>query len=156
MRRVWSMIAIAVATVVDQCLKILVEHNLDRMDGRLALDPIIALRYVRNTGAAFSILNQHTNLLSIGTGLLLVAGVAVLLSGKIRSNLLYTAVTMIVAGGLGNLIDRVRLGYVVDFLEFRFMEFPVFNFADCLITVGAGLMIVWIILDTIRERKEKV
>lgn len=154
MRRVWSMAAIVLATALDQGLKVLAEHTLG--GGKvLSLEPIVALRYVRNSGAAFSLFSAHTELLSIGTGILLAAGVAVLMSKKIRSGLLYTALTMVVAGGLGNLIDRVRLGYVIDYIDPLFVKFAVFNFADCLITVGAALLILWLILDTVREKKEK-
>ena len=154
MRRVWSMAAIVLAAALDQGLKVLAEHTLG--GGKvLSLEPIVALRYVRNSGAAFSLFSAHTELLSIGTGILLAAGVAVLMSKKIRSGLLYTALTMIVAGGLGNLIDRVRLGYVIDYIDPLFVKFAVFNFADCLITVGAALLILWLILDTVREKKEK-
>ena len=154
MRRVWSMAAIVLATALDQGLKVLAEYTLG--GGKvLSLEPIVALRYVRNSGAAFSLFSAHTELLSIGTGILLAAGVAVLMSKKIKSGLLYTALTMIVAGGLGNLIDRVRLGYVIDYIDPLFVKFAVFNFADCLITVGAALLILWLILDTVREKKEK-
>ncbi|MGN0636182.1 MAG: signal peptidase II [Acutalibacteraceae bacterium] len=154
MRRVWSMVAIVLATALDQGLKVLAEHTLG--GGKvLSLEPIVALRYVRNSGAAFSLFSTHTELLSIGTGILLAAGVAVLMSKKIKSGLLYTAITMVVAGGLGNLIDRVRLGYVIDYIDPLFVKFAVFNFADCLITVGAALLILWLILDTVREKKEK-
>lgn len=155
MRRVWSILAIAAATALDQGLKVLVERTLG--GGKvLSWEPVVALRYVRNTGAAFSMLSTHTALLSVGTGILLVLGFAVLMSRKIKSGLLYAALTMIVAGGLGNLIDRVRLGYVIDYIDPLFVQFAVFNFADCLITVGAGLLIVWLILDTVREKKEQV
>lgn len=154
MRRVWSMAAIVLATALDQGLKVLAERTLG--GGKvLSLEPIVALRYVRNSGAAFSLFSAHTELLSIGTGILLAAGVAALMSKKIKSGLLYTALTMIVAGGLGNLIDRVRLGYVIDYIDPLFVKFAVFNFADCLITVGAALLILWLILDTVREKKEK-
>lgn len=154
MRRVWSMVAIVLATALDQGLKVLAEHALG--GGKvLSLEPIVALRYVRNSGAAFSLFSAHTELLSIGTGVLLAAGVALLMSKKIKSGLLYTALTMVVAGGLGNLIDRVRLGYVIDYIDPLFVKFAVFNFADCLITVGAALLILWLILDTVREKKEK-
>lgn len=155
MRRVWSILAIAAATAIDQGLKVLVERTLG--GGKvLSWEPVVALRYVRNTGAAFSMLSAHTAWLSVGTGILLVLGFAVLMSRKIKSGLLYAALTMIFAGGLGNLIDRVRLGYVIDYIDPLFVQFAVFNFADCLITVGAGLLIVWLILDTVREKKEQV
>ena len=58
-------------------------------------------------------------------------------------------------GGIGNMIDRVFLGYVIDFLRFDFIDFPIFNVADSFITIGAGLMIVTLILDLIKDLRKK-
>ena len=55
---------------------------------------------------------------------------------------------------MGNLIDRVRTGLVVDYLEFRFITFPVFNLADILVTVGAGLLLLWALLDSLAQRRQ--
>lgn len=152
MRRVWTALSAVILVVADQLLKARVVLSLGT--GRvIRFGNFLALRYVENSGAAFSMLSGRTMILTVGTGALILGGLAVLMSGKIRSNLLYVALTMILSGGLGNLIDRIRLGYVVDYIETLFMEFAVFNFADCLITVGAALMILWLILDTIREKK---
>lgn len=152
MRRWWTVPAVVVMIAVDQVLKQWAERGLAA--GKvLAWEPVIALRYVQNTGAAFSMLSDHTMLLSIGTGILLLAGLVVLLLGKVKHPLLHTAFTMILAGGCGNLIDRVRMGYVIDYIDPLFVKFAVFNFADILITVGAALMILWLILDTVREKK---
>ena len=59
-----------------------------------------------------------------------------------------------VSGGIGNIIDRIRLQYVVDYIEPLFIDFAVFNFADCLITVGAGMLIVYLIVDIIKDTKK--
>ena len=65
------------------------------------------------------------------------------------------SIAMVIGGGIGNMIDRVLLGYVTDFLDFCLIDFPVFNVADCFVTVGAFMMIGLLILDTIKEMKEE-
>ena len=63
------------------------------------------------------------------------------------------SLAMIIGGGIGNMIDRVFLGYVVDFLEFTFIDFPVFNVADSFVTVGAFMLMGYLIWDLIRDMK---
>lgn len=154
MRKIATAALVVSLTAADQLLKLWVRKGLS--DGRtLVWDGVFALRFVRNTGAAFSMFSAHTALLSVLTGMFLLAGFVALFSGKIRDALLRVSFLMILAGGLGNWIDRVRLGFVTDYIEPLFMEFAVFNFADILITVGAGLLIVWLIRDTVLVRRGK-
>ena len=154
MRRIGTAAGVVLLTLTDQLLKLWARRVL--ADGRVfTWDHVFALRFVRNTGAAFSMFCAHTTLLSVLTGLFLLAGFAALFSGKVRSGILCAAFTLILSGGLGNWIDRVRVGYVTDFIEPLFMQFAVFNFADILITVGAGLLIVWLIYDGVHGRREK-
>jgi signal peptidase II len=72
---------------------------------------------------------------------------------KPKSPLLNASLSLIVAGVIGNMIDRVFVGYVVDFLDFTFMDFPVFNGADCFVCIGAGMLILYLVLDTVREMR---
>ena len=65
------------------------------------------------------------------------------------------ALCFFAGGGIGNMIDRVALGYVIDFLRFDFIDFPIFNVADSFITIGAALMIVYLITDIISEYRSK-
>lgn len=72
------------------------------------------------------------------------------------SKILHWSIVLITAGGIGNLIDRIFRGYVIDYFEFTFFKFPVFNFADCLVTVGAAVAIVYLVYDIIvTAKKEK-
>lgn len=152
---IWITILLAGAMVAaDQLVKIWATAALAPI-GEAALIPgLLGLRYVLNDGAAFSMFAGASRLLALGTGLLL-AGIAVWMAVKKPRGLQYWAWLLVLAGGVGNLIDRVRTGLVVDYLEFRFMEFPVFNLADIFVCVGAGLLILWMVLDIIREEKEK-
>lgn len=143
-----------VLTAVDLLLKYAARKTLAA--GRvIRFGSFIGLRYVENTGAAFSMFSEKTAILSVCTGILLLAVLGVLFSGKVRNRLLHAALTMVTAGGIGNWIDRLRLGYVIDYIEPLFMRFAVFNFADCLITVGAAMIVVWLIFDTLHSAKEK-
>ena len=120
-----------------------------------SLDGFMALRYVQNTGAAFSMLAGKTGVLVWGTGLVLIGCIVYLFLGKTKSALFNTALLLVIAGGAGNLIDRVRLGYVVDYIDPLFVNFAVFNFADCLITVGAALLLLWAVLGAVRDKSGK-
>ena len=74
--------------------------------------------------------------------------------GKIKSKFCQVCAVLIVAGGLGNLIDRVLLGYVIDYIEVQFVDFAVFNFADILVTCGSFMLMGYMIYDIFREKKQ--
>ena len=79
---------------------------------------------------------------------------ALLLKHGMKNKLLFWAITLVLSGGLGNMIDRIfNNGKVVDFICLEFIDFPVFNIADCAIVIGAGLLILYFIRDLIKERK---
>ena len=138
----------------DQLLKQWAERALG--GGRvLQADGFMALRYVRNTGAAFSMLAGKTVILVWGTAIVLIACTAYLLLGRSKSRFFNAALLLLIAGGAGNLIDRARLGYVIDYIEPLFVDFAVFNFADCLITVGAALLFIWAIRGAVKDKSRK-
>ena len=107
---------------------------------------ILELTRVHNYGAAWSSFSGMRWLLSAVTAAILIAVLVLLLRGVVRHPAGRVAGALILAGGLGNLIDRVRLGYVVDMLETTFMDFPVFNVADCFITCGCAVLMVSLLL----------
>ena len=88
------------------------------------------------------------------TGIVILAGIVLIATKKIKSKFYLTCAVMVISGGLGNLIDRVLKGYVVDFIEVQFTNFAVFNFADILVTVGAIAIMIYVIVDMFRERKK--
>ncbi|MDR2295439.1 MAG: signal peptidase II [Clostridiales Family XIII bacterium] len=111
--------------------------------------------YVENTGAAFNLLQDKRMFLILST-LLLIAALIVYMFLKRRSApVLLTGLALVAGGGLGNLIDRLRLGYVVDYLAFRPFPFPVFNLADVAVCVGCGLLLLYFAASELRARKEK-
>ncbi len=106
---------------------------------------VFHITYVRNEGAAFSILSGKQELLIILTAVFLIALLIYIIVKKPDKHLQMLPLTMILAGGVGNLIDRATLGYVVDFFDFRLINFAVFNIADIFVVCGAILLGVWLI-----------
>lgn len=149
-----SFISIAVLTAADQVIKFFVERYLQPIGTAEFINGFIDWNYVRNTGAAFGSFSQSTTMLSIVTGAVILAGIILIATKKIKSKFYLTCTVMIISGGLGNLIDRIFKGYVVDFIDVQFADFAVFNFADILVTVGAIALMIYIIVDMVRDRKK--
>lgn len=139
--------------VIDQWTKAVVLRDL--AGGRVVtpLPGILQFRYVENTGAAFSVLTGRTVFLAVITALVLCIAIGLLVFEKIPGILNQVSVLLMVAGGLGNLIDRVSRHYVVDFIEVLFTRFAVFNFADCCVTIGAVILILSTILSFVKDVK---
>ncbi len=154
MASIVSLACIAVLTAADQIIKIFVERVLQPVGEASFIDGFVGWNYVRNTGAAFGMFSSNTDLLSIFTGIALLVGLVALLSGKIKQNAYKACAVMIIAGGLGNLIDRILRGYVIDYIEVQFVDFAVFNFADILVTCGTFLLMGYVIYETVKEYKK--
>ena len=145
-----------ILTVADQLLKIWAISSLEPIGSITVIENIFSLTYVENRGAAWGMMAGAKWYLIIMPIVIIVAAIAYLVIKKLSDPLLLWSVMLIVSGGLGNLIDRIFRGFVVDYLHATFIDFPVFNLADCCITIGAGLMILYVILSEIKERKEKM
>lgn len=143
---------------IDQLTKYLVVTNFE-VFGEAArfLDGFINFKYVTNTGVAWGVMGDYTWLiLSLSAILMIVCFTLLVKLGK-ENKFVFWAITFVIAGGLGNMVDRIfRDGKVVDFLQFDFWEsFPVFNIADCSIVLGAFLLIAYFVYDSIKDSKAK-
>ena len=152
-----NIIIVVILVAIDQFFKYLATQNLAALAVRpvTVIPNVIGLNYVHNYGAGFSILSGKVNFLIIVTSLALVGIALAILMDKFDTKFEEFCFVLILAGGVGNLIDRALNGYVVDYLEFLFMEFPVFNFADILICCGVGLYIVYTIKTEFFSKKKK-
>lgn len=142
---------------IDQLTKYLIASDFQMYETHEFLKGFIELTYIHNRGGAWGMLYGRTYILvPLTVAVMLVCIVFFVKYGK-KSRLLLWAMSLVMSGGLGNMIDRVfRDGNVVDFLHFEFFpSFPVFNVADCAIVVGAGLLILYFILDAVKESKQK-
>lgn len=150
---------IALAGVIlDQLSKYMAVHFLQGTDGIDLIPGVFRLTYLENRGAAFGVLQGQQWFFYIITAVILV--VVVLAYVRIPAGRkflpLQICAVFIVSGALGNLIDRVRLGYVVDFFYFELIDFPVFNVADIFVTVSAVLLAVLLPLYYKEEDLEQI
>ena len=148
--------AIALGVIaVDQVSKILILNFL--YEGQVDLIPgILRFTYVENRGAAFGMLSDHRWVFM----LLSVIGIALIGAYMwffVKNRMGRIALSLIIGGGIGNMIDRVAYGFVVDFVDFYLFDFWVwvFNIADSAVCVGAGLFILYTVMDTVQEYKKQ-
>ena len=109
------------------------------------IDNILNFTYVENTGAAFGMLKNGNVFLIISTVIILAAVIVYLTIKKPKAKVVKIASALIIGGALGNLYDRIFRGFVVDFIDIRFINYPVFNIADCCVVCGAIIFAVWVI-----------
>lgn len=149
-------IAIMVLAVfLDQLTKYLTILFLKPVDTLPIIEDVLHLTYVENTGAAFGMMKDQRWLFMIVSTVAIIALLIYLFKKKTQPKLENLAIAFIVGGGIGNMIDRVLLGYVVDMIDFRLINFAVFNVADSFVCVGAGLLMLYIILSGVKEYKEE-
>ncbi len=147
------LIIIAIGIVLDQITKAIAVKFLKNGAAIPVINGIFQWNYVENRGAAWGMLaNQRWIFMTIST-IAIVVMLAYLYLTENESRLYTVSISIIASGGIGNMIDRVFLGYVVDFMDFCLIDFPVFNVADSLVCIGAGLLILALILDIIKEGK---
>ena len=139
---IWGLVFLVVA--IDQLSKMLVSNNLSLGQSQQIIKGIFYLTLVHNTGAAFSIFKDQA-LVFIVISVLAILSIVIYLKKSKRIFIQDIALSLILGGALGNLVDRLRFGYVVDFLDFR--VWPVFNVADSAITIGAFLLIVGLLIE---------
>ncbi len=146
---------VALGIFLDQLTKWLAVKFLSPIETFPIIDGVIHLTYHTNTGAAFGMLADKRYIFMIASTVMIVGLGLYLYLGFCENRLYGIAVSMIISGGIGNMIDRIALGYVVDFIDFRLIDFAIFNGADSFVCVGAGLLILALVLDIIRETKAK-
>lgn len=133
------------AVIADQITKYIVVENIE-LRGTVPFIPgFMSFYHTRNTGAAFSMFSDQRWVFMVFSFISMGLIIFILIKEYKRHKLLNIALAMVLGGGIGNMIDRIRFEYVVDFFKTEFMDFAVFNVADCFITVGAVLLGVYVI-----------
>ena len=153
-----SVALMAVTVILDQISKYIVVANLVLHESIEIIPGILRFTYIQNDGAAFGSMDEHRWVFMLLSTVAIVAILVFLFWKKPQDKLLLSALIMVTGGGIGNMIDRVALGYVIDFIDF--CAFPkiwmwIFNVADSFVCVGAGVLALWMILDTVKEYKKE-
>ena len=136
---------IAACVGLDQIVKFLVRANIPLGRSVSFLPGIMDLTYVKNTGMAFSLFSEHTWVLAILSALVTVGLTVLLLSRFVTHPFGRISLSLIIAGAVGNLIDRVAFGFVTDMIYLRFIHFAIFNVADVCVVVGGILFCVYLL-----------
>lgn len=140
---VWYLFLLAALIGADRLLKQWVVTHLALGESAPLLPGVVRLTRLHNYGAAWSSFSGKTAVLLVVTTALMVAVAILLIKKIVRHPLGVIAGLLILGGGIGNYIDRIVLGYVVDMLDLQFMHYPIFNLADCFVVVGAILGAVY-------------
>lgn len=142
----------------DQLSKWLVVALLQGKESVYVIPGVLRFTYVENDGAAFGMLDDHRWVFLVLSTVMIIALIYYIVKYKPKSKWVMTSLILIVGGGIGNMIDRILLGYVIDFIDF--CAFPelwrwVFNIADSCVCVGTFMLSLWLIIDTVREYKRE-
>ena len=146
-RKVSIFISILLLIALDQAVKWYVVKEIPLAGMRSFIPKVVSLTYLKNSGAAFSMLENQQWFFAIIT-LIAMGAAFVYLYRHIKGSIwLLLGLTLIISGGIGNFIDRVRQGFVVDMFHLDFMNFAIFNVADIYLTVGVGLLLIYILRE---------
>jgi len=152
-------LSVLIATLlIDFFTKLAVMKNMEIGQTVPLIKDVLHLTYITNDGAAFGSFSEHRWVFMSLSMLLIIFLVALILIWEDGDALFYTAAAMVLGGGIGNMIDRIAYGEVIDFIDFR--AFPklwqwIFNGADSFVCVGAGLLILWYIMAEVRNYKKQ-
>ena len=154
----FALLVSAILVVIDQVTKLLVESNFQFVGETVpVIKGVLNLTYIRNDGAVFGSLSGKPYIFNTITVIIVVAGIVALLIGKIKGNWLIWTASLVIGGGIGNMIDRFRLKYVIDFIDVKLfgkLWVWVFNFADCCVVVGCIMLIIYFVWDTVKDVKK--
>ncbi|MTD38990.1 signal peptidase II [Erwinia sp. CPCC 100877] len=132
---------------LDQWVKYLTVTNIQLGETKEFIPGFLSFTNIRNTGAAWSLLEGKMWFFYIITVIVVVVVVYILVKNLHASKWFTVGLTLVLAGAVGNFIDRIRLGYVVDMFQTEFIRFPIFNVADMTLVIGVACIFIYLILD---------
>lgn len=153
-----AIVSFVVLVFLDQITKYLISLNMELYDSIPVFKGVFEIHYIQNPGAAWGLLQNKHLLFYICTVLVFVAGIFLYVRcSKLRMYKdIQILVVLILSGAIGNFIDRIRFQYVIDFLYFKLIDFPVFNIADCYVTIGLFLMIILLVFKYKEEDLDRL
>lgn len=150
----WALVS-ALIVLLDFITKRIVSGSMYLYESIPVIENVFNITYVKNTGASFGMMSGARWFFVAVTVILIGAVVFYTVKNKVRNKLFLLSTSFVVGGGIGNLIDRIATGEVVDFFDFCLINFAIFNVADCFVVVGVILIVLYYILDDIKKHKEK-
>lgn len=150
-----SIVFTAILVITDRLSKILAAKYLADGGAIIVIPYLLGLRYLENTGMAFSMLSGKTVFLAVVTAVALLVMAYFIFIKKYGQPFERFCFILIFAGGVGNLIDRVFQGYVIDYFEFLFMDFAIFNVADVYVCTGVGLYALYVIYTEFFKKENR-
>lgn len=151
-----AIITAAIFLAADQITKYIVMTNMELGQSIGFIDGLLDFTYIHNDGGAWGMFGGGRWFLIGLTAVIMLLLVFLLIKIGRKSKLFFWAGCLIVSGGVGNMIDRIfRNGEVVDFFHATFINFPIFNVADCAVVIGAGLLILYYIVDIRKDMKKE-
>lgn len=150
-----SFLAVILLLVTDQVIKYFVDLKLKGNPAVVVIKNVLQFNYLENDGAMLGMMGGKTALMTVLAVVCVIVMIAVVFTGIIKDPIDYWCTLLMIAGGLGNIVDRIFRGYVIDYIEVLFIDFYIFNFADCLITVSAFALIFYQMYLIYRDTKEK-
>ncbi len=150
---IWFIIMIGVIAL-DQITKWLAVEFLTKVDTFPIIEDVLHLTYLENKGAAFGMLKDNRWVFLLISTVAIIALLIFIIKNPPKNKWLGLGISFIVGGGIGNMIDRTCLGYVVDFIDFRLINFAIFNVADSFVCIGAVLVFIYIFFFYDEKRGE--
>ncbi len=141
-RKIIIPFAVLVLIALDQLVKLYIVSDFKLGQVKSFIPHLVSLTYLQNTGAAFSMLENQQWLFTLVTCLVIGGAVYYLIKHLNASKWMLAGLTLVIAGGLGNFIDRIRQGFVVDMFHLDFINFAIFNVADSYLTVGVVVLLL--------------
>ena len=148
-----SLVIAGLVVVIDQVIKYFVAMYLPQAGVVTAIPHSLDLNYVENSGVAFGMFENMRWIFVALTSVIIVILLYIIIFKKIKSKMFLISSALIIGGGIGNLIDRVLYGYVIDYLQLSFFS-PVCNFADYAVTVGTVLLVIYLLFMSDSSKKE--
>lgn len=150
----WALVS-ALIVLLDFVTKRIVSGSMKLYESIPVIKNVFNITYVKNTGASFGMMSGARWFFVAVTVILICAVIFYTVKNKIHDKLFLLSASFVIGGGIGNLIDRIATGEVVDFFDFCLIDFAIFNVADCFVVVGVILIILYFILDDLKKHKEK-
>lgn len=155
-KHLWCAVMIFLIIAFDQITKILATEYLKGKGPVSFIKGVVQFKYAENTGMAFSLFSGARWVFVALTLVACAAALWYIFSNRCKPLWLYWSIAVVASGGIGNLIDRAFYGYVVDFIEPVFIDFAIFNIADCAVTLGAVSLIAYLVFDAFKKEDKRL